>query len=92
MLASTARLEAIHDPKERILKLQSGYIYVLPETGSNPRSERADIETLYGHVLAESVTGEAIHDPKERILKLSAALSIVGRAVSKQSTIRKSGY
>ncbi len=37
--------EAIHDPKERILKLAQ--VAGLPEVGarSNPRSERADIET-----------------------------------------------
>ncbi len=41
----TGRKEAIHDPKERILKLGLLTPEAAAEAGSNPRSERADIET-----------------------------------------------
>ncbi len=36
---------------------------------SNPRSERADIETRYKPQSRSRIPAEAIHDPKERILK-----------------------
>ena len=38
-------MEAIHDPKERILKLVDMLTDGVLLGGSNPRSERADIET-----------------------------------------------
>ena len=64
---SAMRKEAIHDPKERILKLQPPSALGDGEARSNPRSERADIET--------------------RLKRVGLWIQ-----AGKQSTIRKSGY
>ncbi len=84
--------EAIHDPKERILKPCYFLGTTAPDLGSNPRSERADIETcsvlpasrpLHNRSNPRSERAD-IETPKNDLLRVAGK--------GKQSTIRKSGY
>ena len=71
--------EATHDPKERILKLVVSSRPAILSNRSNPRSERADIETYLLPVPLRLLWREATHAPKERILKHRTRGGVGGR-------------